>query len=141
MNSETKKITLLDRDIKLILFENEVPDHYFSENVPEISKNNAKAGVTLYEDGSFSIWFKGRPTIEVIAHEAWHLFMRQMSILDQMDHTFEELHSEIYAYTFENLISQILDKLCDMKLYKKLCEKENYKDNVMSDEGDSINDI
>jgi len=85
------------------------------------------------KDRTFRMWFLMKneddyslPSLKIIAHECWHLFMTIMNHVDKWEHTFEELNNEIYAYNFHMLFSMVLDSILDSKSYRKMAEeKEN----------------
>ena len=54
------------------------------------------------------VGFVGVPAEDVLAHECWHLFNSVMAVADSQPKAFDELAcSELYAYTFQELFSQL----------------------------------
>ena len=90
------------------------------DDVPDGFLDIAAGG--CYDDPDtckFGIWFKDpSPSCNMIVHECWHLYMSLMSYIDHAPHTFEELNSEIYAYSFQLLYGQVLDIIYNSKHYK-----------------------
>ena len=95
------------------------------EDTPEEFTDKAVAGVWDEPDdkGRFRVWFKALPAEDAFSHEAWHLFFTILMFTDEHNHTMAELNSEIYAYSFQYLYSQIKDCVTGMKLYKKLWDE------------------
>lgn len=94
---------------------------------PEGHREEAFAGVSPMENGVFKIWFKGLVTPQIVAHEAWHLYMKILATMDNKEHYFIELNEEIYAYNFHTLYGKVLETVTSMKKYHKLWEQNKKK--------------
>lgn len=104
---------------------------YITDSAPNGFRKEAVAGVYPHEDNSpvFKIWFKKTLTQETLVHECWHLFMTMLMAMDNRPHYFDELNTEIYAYSFHSLVSNVLETATNMKAYteyfkEQLDEKE-----------------
>lgn len=76
----------------------------------------------------FRVWFSfshGIPTMSIIAHECWHLYMTILGYVDSHYHTFLELNSEIHAYTFQDVFHEVMNAVVSSKLCKKKIDEEN----------------
>ena len=100
------------------------------DGTPDGFTPNAIAGV--YDEPSedkegnpvYTLWFDGLVDGYVIMHESWHLFCTMMTHIDSHEHSWKDLNSEIYAYNFHVLSSEILETLTGMKHYKKLYDEK-----------------
>lgn len=92
---------------------------YLTDSAPEGFREEAVGGVFPHEDNSpvFKIWFKKTITQESLVHECWHLFMTMLMVIDNKPHYFEELNTEIYAYSYHSLVSNVLETVTGMKAY------------------------
>ena len=89
------------------------------DSAPKEFRNEALAGVFPHEDNSplFKIWFKKSLTYETLVHECWHLFMTMLMTMDNKPHYFYELNTEVYAYNFHSLVSNVIETATSMKAY------------------------
>lgn len=99
-----------------------------TDEVPEEFSSNAMGGVygvpVKDDPTTFRVWFKGLVKDTTFVHECWHLFFAIMKYVDTRIHTFDELYEEIYAYSFHSLYIKVVETITNMKMYKKLWEKE-----------------
>lgn len=94
---------------------------WLTDSAPIGFKEEAIAGVFPHEDNSpvFKIWFKKSLSYESLVHECWHLFMTMLMVMDKEPHFFSELNSEIYAYSYHSLVSNVLETATSMKAYSE----------------------
>lgn len=111
MDSESRCFTFMTFDVVVELIRRQV----------EAQPGDAGGGCS--DDGrKFKIWFTvgdGVPTLAMVSHECWHLFMSIMSYVDQHEHRFSELADEVYAYSFQTLFSTVLDFMLGSEMYQK----------------------
>ena len=103
------------------------------DDVPEGAPEYADGGVCddpYLSSGfmTFKIWFsfiRRIPTMSMIAHECWHLYMTILDHVDIHSHTFSELNHEIYAYFFQDIFNNVMNTVVSSKLCKKKIDEEN----------------
>ena len=105
-------------------------------SVPNGHRAEALAGVEPHEPNSpiVQIWFKGLVNPTMVVHECWHLYMEMLSAMDNKAHWFDELNSEIYAYSFHSLFDKVLENVTGMKEYHRLWDE---KDKIKEKENDN----
>ena len=72
------------------------------------------------ENQEFAIGFRGLICEAAIVHECFHLYFAILSLMDAKEHTMGDLIDEIYAYSFQDLYSKVLETVTGMKLYKRI---------------------
>lgn len=102
-------------------------DVVLRDDVPELFDKHCDGGIynKVDEQGGttgIAIWFKGLPSMEIVTHECYHLFMRILEFIDGQAYTFKEMNSEIYAYQFGELCQTVLDKLRSLPYYHELLD-------------------
>lgn len=101
------------------------------DDAPEGFREEALGGVynePCGEDLKYTVWFKGLPYGYALVHESWHLFCTIMAHIDNCEHSWLDLNSEIYAYNFHVLNNKILEIVTGMKWYKKLYDEREKED-------------
>ena len=103
---------------------------WLTDSAPKGFRDEALAGVFHHEANSpiFKIWFKKTVTTNSLVHECWHLFMTILSAMDCTPHYFDELNSEIYAYSFHSLTQNVLETATSMKAYSLYYYEEEKKE-------------
>lgn len=90
--------------------------------IPEDWDQQASAGVSYIQDKKTEIWFK-EISDNLVAHECWHLFMHLLEYVDNKQHYFSELNSEIYAYDFQELVKFVTSIIKESPMYEELKKK------------------
>lgn len=99
------------------------------DSVPDGHRKEALAGVEEHEPNSpvVKIWFRGLVCPTMVVHECWHLYMTMLGAMDNKAHWFDELNSEVYAYSFHSLFDKVLESVTSMKAYHQLWEAQDKK--------------
>lgn len=83
----------------------------------EFSKEK-DAGAKKIAPRSYEVYFPIDVGIPVIIHELWHIFFDALSSFGDEQITCKDLSTDIYAYSFENFVRDILTEWEDIKLGK-----------------------
>lgn len=92
--------------------------HISDESPDKSTPEGAVASCWEKSPGTYLIWFN-KISPDAVAHETWHLFMMILTYIGNESHTFDELNSEIYAYSFGELYRSITEVIVNSDKYKE----------------------